>query len=210
MTFRSSYAIAALLLVTFSVSPAAAQESVDQNFSQAMQILDQDPSRIDQAIPLLKKSAEQGNAEAAYNLGVAFYKDNKISEALKWFKQASEAGNVRAKFNLATIYEDKKPEPALPVALTALYSAAAEGGVVQAMHRLGIIMITGQYGDKDAVNGLAWLFLAEKYEDDDVKDDLGQSLRMVTQEQKNLAKDAADKLRARLEQNPKFLNNMSL
>lgn len=210
MMFRSSYAVSVLLLVTFLISPAAAQESVDQDFSQAMQILDQDSSHTEQAIPLLKKSAERGNAEAAYNLGVAFYKDNKTLEALKWFKQASEAGNVRAKFNLATIYEEKKPLPVPPAYLTALYSTAAEGGIVQAMHRLGILKITGQYEDKDAVNGLAWLFLAEKYEDDDVKDDLGQSLRMVTQDQKNMAKDAADKLRAKLEQNPEFLNNMSL
>lgn len=208
--FGLSYTIIVFLLVAFLATPVVAQDAADQDFSQAMQILDQDHSQTDQAMPLLKKSAEKGNAEAAYNLGVALYKGNKTPEAIKWFKQASGAGDVRAKFNLATIYEEDKSLSVPPQTIIALYSAAAEGGIVQAMHRLGIITLTGQYDDKDAVRGLAWLFLAEKYEDDDVKDDLAQSVQLATEEQKNLAKDAAEKLSARLEQNPKFLNNMSL
>lgn len=208
--FRLSYAISVFLLVGFLATLAIARDTTDQDFLRAMQILDQDPSQIDQAMPLLKKSAEKGNVEAAYNLGVALYKDNKTPEAIKWFKRASEAGDVRSKFNLAVIYEEGKPLSVPPQTVIALYGAAAEGGIVQAMHRLGIVMLTGQYGDKDAVNGLTWLLLAEKYEDDDVKNDLAQSMQLVSTEQQKLAKDAAEKLRARLERNPEFLNNMSL
>ncbi|GHT32760.1 hypothetical protein AGMMS49592_0010 [Endomicrobiia bacterium] len=57
------------------------------------------------------KKAEQGFAEAQYNLGVMYYKGEGVKqdykEAIKWFKKAAEQGHSGAKTALTKILESK-------------------------------------------------------------------------------------------------------
>ena len=189
---------------------AQAQESFDADYSSAMHLLEKNPQSSQEAIPLLRASAQKGNMEAAYNLGVALYTgintNESQAEAITWFKKAAEAGNVKATFNLATAYEESDATVA-PKALMDLYTQAAEGGITQAMHRLGALKI--KY-DGDPVAGMTWLILADAYEDEDVKPDLAKAQALATKTQQQQATDAAAKIRAKLEGDPEFLNNMSL
>lgn len=56
----------------------------------------------------LKNKAEQGNAEAQYNLGVLYYYgeevEKNLSEAVKWYRKAAEQGYARAQHNLGICY----------------------------------------------------------------------------------------------------------
>lgn len=60
---------------------------------------------IDTAIPILKKAAELGNAEAQYNLGVCFQQGAGVSQddkiANEWFLKSASQGWKDAQFKLA-------------------------------------------------------------------------------------------------------------
>jgi len=62
------------------------------------------------AIRKFRPLAEQGNAEAQFNLGImydngqGFPRDD--AEAVKWWRKAAEQGNASAQFNLGFMYYD--------------------------------------------------------------------------------------------------------
>ena len=53
--------------------------------------------------------AEQGNADAQYNLGLMYKKGEGVTQdykiALKWYKLSAEQGNADAQSNLGVMYE---------------------------------------------------------------------------------------------------------
>ena len=55
-----------------------------------------------------RQAAEQGDADAQYNLGIFYSQDDSVdkdmTEAVKWFRKAAELGHVEAQFNLALCY----------------------------------------------------------------------------------------------------------
>ena len=61
---------------------------------------------------MLKKSAEQGNPSAQYNLGVMYYTGQGTSknyvEAFKWYKKSAQNGFAPAQKQLGVFYEDGK------------------------------------------------------------------------------------------------------
>lgn len=64
----------------------------------------------DKAFELYEKAAQQGNAEAQYNLGVMYYSgDGAIQnymQARKWFEKAAIQNYADAQFSLGVINED--------------------------------------------------------------------------------------------------------
>ena len=57
-----------------------------------------------------RKAADQGIAEAQFNLGV-MYRDGQgvtqdYAEAVKWFRKAADQGNADAQFNLGVMYRN--------------------------------------------------------------------------------------------------------
>ena len=55
-------------------------------------------------------SAEQGEKEAQYNLGVMYYSGDGVlqdyAKAFELFTKSAEQGNARAQFNLGVMYEN--------------------------------------------------------------------------------------------------------
>jgi len=55
-----------------------------------------------------KPLAEQGNANAQYNLGLMYQKGDGVPQddktALKWYRLAAEQGNASAQYNLGAMY----------------------------------------------------------------------------------------------------------
>ena len=53
--------------------------------------------------------AEQGNAEAQYNLGGMYAYGQDVrqddAEALRWYRKAAEQGNAEAQYNLGVMYD---------------------------------------------------------------------------------------------------------
>ena len=55
-----------------------------------------------------RMSAEQGFAEAQYNLGMMYYNGDGVEtnklEAAKWYRKAADQGNIRAQFQISKLY----------------------------------------------------------------------------------------------------------
>ena len=67
---------------------------------------------LQEAIKWYKKAAEQGDADAQFNLGVMYENGEGVTknlqEAFKWYLEAAEQGNARAQNNLGIMYENGK------------------------------------------------------------------------------------------------------
>ncbi len=79
-----------------------------------------------------QKAATQGNANAAFNLGVAYSSGvgvrQSMDQAAQWFQRAAAVGVVNAQFNLGLLYERGDGVPVSQVEAYAWYSAAAARG----------------------------------------------------------------------------------
>jgi len=57
-----------------------------------------------EAAKWLRKAADQGDASAQYNLGIAYARGDGVAkneaEALKWFRMAAEQGEPNARYTL--------------------------------------------------------------------------------------------------------------
>ena len=66
------------------------------------------PKDAVEAVKWYRKAAEQGDADAQFNLGVMYAKGEGVpqnhAEALKWFRLAADQGNARAQYNLGFMY----------------------------------------------------------------------------------------------------------
>lgn len=87
-----------------------------------------------------RKTAEQGDASAQYNLGLHYAdgrgvaKDNAI--AAKWFRKAAEQGNANGQFELGYMYESGKGVAKNETEAAKWYQKAAAQGNTDAMRRL--------------------------------------------------------------------------
>jgi TPR repeat protein len=66
------------------------------------------PQDYAQAIKWYRLAAEQGEADAEFNLGIMYFYGRGLpqdhAEAIKWFQGAAEQGHASAEFNLGVIY----------------------------------------------------------------------------------------------------------
>ena len=73
------------------------------------------PQNYEEATKWHQKAAEQGFAEAQFNLGVMYTNAEGVSqnyeEAAKWYLKAAEQGFTEAQFNLGMIYTNAQGVP---------------------------------------------------------------------------------------------------
>lgn len=67
---------------------------------------------------LLLKSAQDGQAEAQFNLAMLLQSEKQLTEAAKWYRLSAQQGFTKAQINLALLYQqgngvDKSPEQML-------------------------------------------------------------------------------------------------
>ncbi|MGH8198814.1 MAG: SEL1-like repeat protein [Steroidobacteraceae bacterium] len=104
--------------------------------------------------------AEQGNAAAEYDLGVAEAqgegepKDD--AKAAQWFLKAAQQGNVRAQYNLGAMYDlgDGVPQDYAQAAVW--FRKAAEQGNANAQSNLGAAYANGQGVPQDYAQAAQW------------------------------------------------------
>ncbi len=67
------------------------------------------------ALKFWRPLAEQGHAEAQYNLGIVYYKGRGVpqddAEAVTWYRKAAEQGYASAQFTLGLMYGSGKVVP---------------------------------------------------------------------------------------------------
>jgi TPR repeat protein len=92
------------------------------------------------------KAAEQGDAEAQFNLGLIYNNSEGVPrddvEALKWFLEAAEQGHAEAQFNLGRMYYNGAGVQQDFEEATNWYRKAAEQGDIEAQDTVKIKIIT--------------------------------------------------------------------
>ena len=87
--------------------------------------------------------AEQGDAEAQYNLAL-MYEDGlgvpqDYKEAVKWYCLSAEQGDADAQFNLGQMYRKGEGVPQDYKEAVKWYRLSAEQGIAQAQYNLGVM-----------------------------------------------------------------------
>jgi len=95
----------------------------------------------------LQKEAEQGNAQAQYNLGGAYYNGNGVAknpaEGAKWLLKAAEQGHIQAQCDLGVMYQKGFGVEQSYRDTLKWYRMAAEQGDALAQHNLGSLNAKG-------------------------------------------------------------------
>lgn len=105
------------------------------------------------ALTWMTKAANQGDAEAQYQLGMYYesgrYADRDIAQAVSWYGKAADQGNIRATLALADLYMDGDQVQRDTDRALDLYHRAADADSEQAEVALGNAYYDGKVVPKD-------------------------------------------------------------
>ena len=138
---------------------AGASEAKAKAAAEAIPVSEKWATKQDIAVLKVEIAAEQGGAEAQYNLGVMYNIGDGVPEdkleAAKWFRKAAEQGLAvaQAALGLQLLAKDK-PEA------VKWFRKAAEQGSSSAQFHLGRMYGGGMGVPKDFVRAYAWFNLA--------------------------------------------------
>ena len=109
-------------------------------------------------------AAEQGDAEAQFNLGV-MYRDGEgvpqdEAEAVRWFRLAAEQGLAVGQSNLGLMYAEGRGVPQDDAEAARWNRLAAEQGHASAQFNLGLMYATGRGVPQDDAEAVRWYRLA--------------------------------------------------
>ena len=112
-----------------------------------------------------KPLAEQGNADAQYNLGFMYDKGRGVQQdyktAVKWYKLSAEQGDADAQTNLGFIYEKGLGVRQDYKIAVRWYILSAEQGNADAQYNLGLMYGTGLGVIQDNIYAHMWWSVAE-------------------------------------------------
>jgi len=116
------------------------------------------------ALLWFKLAAEQGFANAQYNLGVMYDQGQGVAqdykEAVRWYRQAAEQGLAKAQYNLGVRYDNGEGVPQDYKEAVRWYRLAAEQGHVSSQNNLGAAYGEGKGVTQDYVRAHMWYNLA--------------------------------------------------
>jgi TPR repeat protein len=134
-----------------------------------------------QAAVWYRKAAEQGNANAEYNLGIYYYQGLGVpqdyAQAVAWFRKAAEQGHSNAEFNLGVCYLDGQGVPQDYAQAVAWFRKAAEQGNAYAENNLGGCYHDGHGVPQDYAQEVAWLRKAAEQGNAEAERNLGLCYR---------------------------------
>ena len=116
------------------------------------------------ALGEMRPLAEQGHAEAQFNLGLMYDNGQGVpqdyAEAVKWYRKAAEQGHAKAQHNLGVMYDKGQGVPQDYAEAVKWYRKAAEQGVAEAQNNLGLMYSKGQGVPQDDAQAHMWYNLA--------------------------------------------------
>ncbi len=117
-------------------------------------------------------AAQQGHADAQYNLGVAYASGlgvtSDMTQAISWWERAAQLGSVDAQFNLGLVYYigQGSVEVDMNNALIWWQKAAGHGDAI-AQYHLGMMYATGKGTEQDiCAAGRLWRYAATQGHDE--------------------------------------------
>jgi uncharacterized protein len=136
--------------------------------------------RADEFSDTLKK-AEQGNAQAQYNLGNMYRYGEGVprdyAEALKWYRKVAKKGNAHAQRTLKSMYHWGEGVPKDGSKAVEWYREAAEQGDREAQEKLGRMYYFGEGVSEDSKEALKWYQKAADQGSADAQYMLGEMYR---------------------------------
>lgn len=114
----------------------------------------------DRAAAWFAVAANNGVANAAYNLGVlnqqGIGRAPNLPEAMKWYRKAARASHPEAQYNLGIAYVEGVGVPYDAERAADYFRDAAAQGMMEAAYNLGLIYENGLVGDAKPQQALAW------------------------------------------------------
>jgi TPR repeat protein len=112
----------------------------------------------------LKARADQGDAQAQFNLGLMYATGEGVpkdaAEAVKWYRLAADQNHPRAQFNLGLLYATGEGVPKDTAEAVKWYRKAADQGDAWAQSNLGLMYADGDGVPKDAAEAVKWYRMA--------------------------------------------------
>ncbi len=116
------------------------------------------------ALRSFRLAAEQGNADAQFNLGFKYASGQGVpqddKEALRWYRLAAEQGLAAAQAKLGVMYDNGQGVPQDYKEAVRWFRLAAEQGHTLAQSMLGFIYDMGRGVPQDSVQAHLWFNLA--------------------------------------------------
>ena len=116
------------------------------------------------AYRLFQPLAEQGNAEAQYDLGSMYANGQGVqqdyAEAVKWYSKAADQGLAHAQHNLGVMYRAGQGVPQDYAEALKWFREAAEQGHAIAQYSLGVMYHQGEGLPQNYAKALKWFRLA--------------------------------------------------
>jgi len=104
-----------------------------------------------------RKAAEEGDAEAQYNLGEMYRKERwDYSEAIKWYRKAAEQGHISSGYHLGVMYYNGEGTPKDVDEAIKWYRMAAKQGYTKAQYILGIMYSNGEGVVQNDAEAIRW------------------------------------------------------
>ena len=101
------------------------------------------PQDYTEALQWFRSAADQGNADAQYNLGVMYDEGQGVpqddTEALQWYRRAADQGNADARFNLGVMYFEGQRVPQDYTLAYMWLNLAAAAGAQDAPNALDVL-----------------------------------------------------------------------
>ncbi|MFN3313739.1 MAG: peptidoglycan-binding protein, partial [Hyphomonas sp.] len=122
--------------------------------------------RLEEAIPLLRRSALKGIAPAQYELGKHHERGEGVDldfiQARHLIGQAAEAGHVGAMYDYALFLSEGEGGPKAEAEAVRWFQRAADHGLVDAQYNLGVVHAEGMGTPRDLSEALYWFELARR------------------------------------------------
>ena len=143
----------------FAGAAAFAQDEISQRLRLALDLIKAE--RYEQALPLFELEAGEGNAVAAYNLGVlnefGLGREVDIAKAIEFYTAAQTKGLPQANYALGLIYLDGLAETGIDYKLGRdLIAEAAEAEFVPSYIVLSMLWLSGAGGEADLAEAHRW------------------------------------------------------
>lgn len=119
---------------------------------------------FERAAMWFREAADNGIANARYNLGVLYHQGlgvkRDLGKALYWYREAATLSHPEAQYNLGIAYiEGIGTEYNAPMAAS-YFQRAANNGIMEAAYNLGLIYENGLLGEADTNQALLWYKVA--------------------------------------------------
>ena len=160
-----------ILLTTLCLTSAVLLGSVGVSFSADFQkgVTAYDSGDYATALREWTPLAEQGLADAQYNLGQMYAEGKGVSQnhksAVKWYRLSAEQGNADAQFNLGLMYRKGQGVPQDDRTAVKWYRLSAEQGNDSAQTELGFMYEEGKGVPQDYKTAVKWYTLAAEQGD---------------------------------------------